>query len=70
MNYKIFKTLFAIIVNTLIHYYILKPFFEYYNISINSLFEIGWWIELVLLIIVTILSYMTVETFFKRYFKI
>jgi uncharacterized membrane protein YvlD (DUF360 family) len=69
MKYRIFKSFFASVIVILIHNYLTKPFFTHYNIPINNPFEIGWWIELVLLIIVTILSYMTVETFFKRDFE-
>jgi hypothetical protein len=69
MNYKIFKIVFAIVVNVLMHLYIIKPVFDYCNISVNNMFEIGWWIELLLLIFVTILSFMTVETSLKRFFN-
>jgi hypothetical protein len=69
MKYRIFKSFFASVIVILLHNYLTKPFFTHYNIPNSNIFQIGWWSNVALLIIVTILSYMTVETFFKRYFE-
>jgi hypothetical protein len=69
MKYRIFVSFYASVVVILLHSYITKPFFTYYNIPNSNIFQIGWWEHFILLTIITILSYRLIDTIYDKYFK-